>query len=54
MKAKKHQVGMFDHMFEKGKITFLLDGYSAGSSGKGKCESLIVKNTSFKIKICTF
>ena len=58
MKAKKHQVGMFDHMFEKGKITFLLDGYSAGSSGKGKCESLIVKNTSFgssdkRLAVCT-
>lgn len=38
---------MFDHMFQKGKITFLLDGYSAGSSGKGKCESSVVKYTSF-------
>ena len=58
MKAKKHQVGMFDNMFEKGKITFLLDGYSAGSSGKGKCESLVVKNTSFgtsdkRLAVCT-
>lgn len=60
MLTVRHRQNMFDHMFQKGKITFLLDGYSAGSSGKGKCESLIVKHTSFgelgcgrKLAVCT-
>lgn len=46
-KVIQHSEGMFDYMFRPGKVTFLLDGYAAGSAGKGKLESLIVKHTSF-------
>ena len=46
-KVVQHSAGMFDYMFKPGRITFLLDGYAAGSAGKGKLESLIIKHTSF-------
>ena len=46
-KVVQHSEGMFDYMFKPRKVTFLLDGYAAGSAGKGKLESLIVKHTSF-------
>lgn len=46
-KVVQHSEGMFDYMFRPGKVAFLLDGYAAGSAGKGKLESLIVKHTSF-------
>jgi hypothetical protein len=31
--------------FAEGKLSFILDGYSAGSSGKGKIESWLIKNS---------
>lgn len=46
-KVIAHSNDMFDYMFTRGKMTFLLDGYAAGSAGKGKAESGIIKYTSF-------
>lgn len=40
-----HSEESCNYLFTKGKMLFLLDGYAAGSAGKGKLESFVIKHS---------